>query len=327
MKRLKAIVIVLICIGLQSSLFAGDKVAQSKMQFLKIGVGARAAGMGDAFTAVGKDPNSIFFNPAAPALSNGLNLTLNSTQWIADINHLSGVISYTWEDVGTFTLDYINVDYGPMQRTIVDPHGWESYQTLGEFTVKEYAIGLGFAKELSEQFSVGGQVKYIYQNLGDTETWWYIGTEFEEHKDVSNIDDAIAFDLGTYYDTQYKGLKIGMAIQNFANKAIPLTFRFGLSFELNQVLFPENNDHIIMLAWDALHPKDYGERQHFGLEYSFRGTYYLRTGYKFNYDNEDISAGLGVNVDVNALRVSFEYAYSNFSLFGNVNRFTVSLKF
>ena len=327
MKRLKNVIILILTIMIYSNLIAGDKVAQSKMQFLKIGVGARAAAMGDAFTAVGYDPNAIFYNPAVTALSNGLNVTFNTTKWIADIDHLSGVISYNWNEIGTFTLSYINVDYGTMQRTIVDPHGWESYQELGEFSVKEYAVGFGFAKKLSEQFSVGGQIKYVYQNLGDTETWWYIGTEFEESEIVSNIDDVVAFDIGTFYDTQYKGLKIGMAIQNFANKAIPLTFRFGLSMELNQILFPENSDHMLLIAWDMLHPKDYGERQHFGLEYSFKGIYFLRAGYKLNYDNENISAGIGVNVNVNGLRVQFGYAYSNFELFGNVNRFSISLKF
>jgi hypothetical protein len=41
-------------------------------------------------------------------------------------------------------------------------------------------------------------------------------------------------------------------------------------------------------------PRDYGERMHFGLEYQWLQNYFLRLGYKANYDEEDLTAGAPV---------------------------------
>ncbi len=304
-----------------------NKVAQSKMQFLKLGVGARASAMGDAFTAISGDPNAVFYNPAGCAFNEGISASFNKTDWIADITHFSGVISYNAGRLGVFNLNWINMDYGSMTKTVVDNHAWEGYLTQGDFSVTEYAIGLGYAKTITDRFSVGGQVKYVYQDLGSTETWWYINTDFENHKFVNNIDDVFAFDFGTYYDAGFKGIKIGMAIQNFANKAIPLTFRFGMSVEMNQIFFPNEKDHVVTLSWDGLHPRDYGERQHIGLEYSMYKNYFLRLGYKINYDEEDLTAGAGLNLNLKDFCLQLGYAYTKFGVFGNVNRFSISLKY
>jgi threonine dehydratase len=44
-----------------------EKVGTFDGQFLKIGVGARAEGMGGAFVAVADDPSAVFWNPAGIA--------------------------------------------------------------------------------------------------------------------------------------------------------------------------------------------------------------------------------------------------------------------
>jgi hypothetical protein len=304
-----------------------EKVAQSKMQFLKLGIGARAAALGDAFTAVSGDPNSIFYNPAGTAYINGLQVAFNKTDWIAGIEHLSGVVAYDADAWGVFSLNWINVDYGTMTKTTVDNHAWEGYLNLGEFSVTEYAVGFGYAHTITDRFSIGGQVKYVYQDLGATETWWYIDTAFENQKMVENIDDVVAFDLGTFYDAGFRGIKMGMAVQNFANKATPLTFRFGLAVELNQLLSNQKSNHQWVFSWDGLHPRDYGERMHFGLEYQWLQNYFLRLGYKANYDEEDLTAGAGCNLNIKGVGLNFGYAFTQFGVFGHVNRFTLSLKY
>jgi len=327
MKTKNIIFIIILVFLSRSHNSAADKVAQSKMPFVSIGLSSRAEAMGGAFTAMGADAGSIFYNPASIAYLEGRNVSFNNVSWIADIGIMSGLFSYHLDNIGTFSLNYVTVDYGTMTRTIVDAHSWTSYQDLGDFSVSEYVFGLGYAKQLTDRFSVGGQIKYIYQNLGQTEQNYNTGTALEKTEIVSNIDDVIAFDIGTYYNFGYKGIKIGMAIQNFANKAIPLTFRFGFSIEVNQIFFPESLYHKLLFAWDGLHPRDSGERQHYGLEYSYLGRYFLRAGYKANYDREDFSAGAGANINVYGLWIQVDYAYSHFEVFNSVNRFSIGLKF
>jgi len=305
--------------------FAIKKVAQSKMQFIKLGVSARAVAMGDAFTGISGDPNSIFYNPAGCAFIKGISIAFNQANWIADIKHTSATISYNAKRYGVVNLNYITMDYGSMERTIVDAHAWEGYLSKGEFSVSEYAIGLGYAHQITDRLALGGQIKYISQDLGSNRIWRYIGSQFENTKIVENKDDVVAYDFGTFYYTGFKGLTIAMAIQNFANKAIPLNFRFGMAINLNEVIIPNSQNNTIVLDFDVLHPRDYSERAQLGIEYGFRRLFFLRMGYKLNYDEEDFSAGVGVNLTMKGLLLKVDYAYTNFGILGNVNRFSISI--
>lgn len=302
------------------------KVAQSKMQFLKLGIGARAAGMGDAFIAISGDPNAIFYNPAGCAGVQGVALALNQNNWIVDIDHKSGVLTYNTGRYGVLIADYIAVDYGTMERTVVDAHAWEGYQSQGTFSASEYAVGLGYAIGITDRFSLGGQMKYAYQDLAASQVWQYLRTEFENTRQVKNETDVVAYDFGTYYNSGYKNIRIGMSVQNFANKPIPLTFRFGVAMDVNQLLIPDHPQHVLTLAVDALHPKDYSERLHFGLEYVYNNLFSLRGGYKLNYDEESYSGGVGIRTAVQGLQFEFNYAATDFGVFGLVNRFSLNFQ-
>lgn len=302
------------------------KVAQTKMQFLKLGIGARAAGMGDAFIAINGDPNSIFYNPAGCAGVEGIALALNQNDWLVDIDHKSGVLTYNTGRYGVLIADYIAVDYGSMERTVVDAHAWEGYQSQGTFSAGEYAVGLGYAISITDRFAIGGQVKYAYQDLASSQVWQYLKTEFENTRQVKNEAHVTAYDFGTYYNSGYKNIRIGMSVQNFANKPIPLTFRFGAAMDLNQLLLPENKTHVLTLAIDALHPKDYSERMHFGLEYTYNNLFSVRGGYKLNYDEEGYTGGVGVKTKLQGLLFEFNYAVADFGVFGMVNRFSLNFQ-
>lgn len=300
------------------------KVAQTKMQFLKLGIGARAAAMGDAFTALSGDPISIFYNPAGCAAVQGFSFVVNQTNWIADIDHKAGVLSYNAGQFGVFTASYINVDYGTMERTVVDAHAWEGYVSQGKFSVGEYAVGLGYAARISDRFFIGGQVKYAYQDLGTSHVWQYLGTQFETSREMKNENEATAYDFGTFYDFGFKNIRIGMSVQNFANRPLPLTFKFGAAVDINELLFPDAVSHVLTLAVDGLHPKDYSERVHFGLEYVFDQTVALRGGYKLNYDEESFSAGVGLKATLVGVGLQFDYALTEFGALGVVNRFSLA---
>lgn len=302
------------------------KVAQSKMQFLKFGVGARPAAMGDAFMGISGDPASIFYNPAGCAYVEGAALTMNQTNWVAGIDHKSAAFTYNDRRLGVFILDYIFVDYGTMERTVVDAHAWEGYISQGEFSASEYAVGVGYARPITDRFSLGGQIKYISQDLGESQIWKYVNTEFETSEHVKNETDAVAYDFGTFYNAGFKNIRIGMSVQNFANKPLPLNYRFGVAIDLNTLLFPQNQLHVITLACDALHPKDYSERMHVGLEYVYNHLFALRGGYKINYDEESFSAGAGLNTGIKGMKMRFDYAITNFGALGIVNRFSLALQ-
>src|SRR6478672_5641388 len=71
--------------GLAGAANIFEKVGTFDGQFLKIGVGARAEGMGGAFVAVSDDASALYWNCAGIARIEGSQLSLNNAIWIADM--------------------------------------------------------------------------------------------------------------------------------------------------------------------------------------------------------------------------------------------------
>ena len=90
--------------------------------------------------------------------------------------------------------------------------------------------------------------------------------------------------------------------------------------------FSEAEDQSLTLAVNWLHPRDYSERLHVGAEYGFMDMVFLRGGYKFNYDEESFSGGLGVKLGVNDFGIRAGYSYTAFGdFFGSVNRVSIGV--
>ncbi len=303
------------------------KVAQSKLQFLKLEMGARAIALGGAYSAISGDPNCIFYNPAGIAFVDGLAAVFNRSQWISGSSYQSAAVAYNVERIGVFALDYMSVNYGSFERTVVDAHSWEGYQSLGSFDVGEYAFGLGYARQITDRFFIGGQVKYAYQKLGTSQIWEYVGSAFEASKEVNNETDVVAYDFGTFYNSGFKNLSIGIAIQNFANKPIPLNFRFGMAVDVNKIFFPSWQENRLTFSYDIMHPRDYTERMQYGLEFQYQKLLALRGGYKVNYDEQGLTGGLGVMLKYLNVGLNIDYAFNDFGAFGLMHRFSMGLAF
>ena len=64
-----------------------DNSGTSAANFLKIGVGGRAAAMGGAIVGNIDGPNSMFWNPAGIANAKGVEFSINQNNWILDLKH------------------------------------------------------------------------------------------------------------------------------------------------------------------------------------------------------------------------------------------------
>jgi len=80
-------------------------------------------------------------------------------------------------------------------------------------------------------------------------------------------------------------------------------------------------------AIDATHPNDNNERVLAGTEFSFFDRFFLRGGYKFNFDDQKFAFGAGANVPISSSAVYFDYAYSVYDLLPSVHRISVRLLF
>lgn len=304
------------------NVYSQAKLAQTGFQFLGVSSDARAAAMGEAFTTVEGQSSALFYNPAGLArLSSVIDMTASHNSWIADITHQAFSVALNpWEGrYGVFGISALTVDYDEIQGTMVwgNPEGYIDTEIFNPGAI---AIGIGYAICLTDKFAVGGQIKHVAQSLGKS----VIPGEGVK----KNLVSAIAFDFGTIYHTGFfKSLVLGMSVRNFSEEVkfewesfqLPLTFRMGLSINALDLFIDNPENHSLLIIMDAVHPRAYPEYIDLGGEYLFMDIFALRLGYMFRRDECGLSMGFGLQ----KFGFSFDYAYTPFGVFNNVNRFTV----
>lgn len=311
---------------------AEKKLAQTGFQFLSVPTEARASAMGEAFTTIAGNSSSIFYNPANLARTNSfMDAAISRNDWIADITYTAGSIAFNpfRGNYGTVGISVLSVDYGEFLGTVVDPTTEKGFMDTGTFAPSNFSVGLGYAKALTDRFSVGGQVKYVNQELGQSTL--PVGEAAEGiTTTVDNKVDVIAFDFGTVYKTGFKSFVFGMSVRNFSQEIkyqnegfqLPLTFSIGASMNVMDFFEGLGNMHSLLVSIDALHPRSYSERLNIGVEYIFAGILALRAGYLYNYDERDITAGFGVQKEFGNRNIAIDYAYTPFGVFDHVQRMT-----
>lgn len=306
-----------------------DKIAQTGMKWLSIPVGARASALGSAYTAMAADAGAVFWNPAGLALTEGHHIFLNQTQWIADIDVNAASASYKAGAIGTFGVHFMTVDWGNLNGTRFTS-GAELYEETGTFSPESWLIGVSFARRVSNKFSFGGSLRYVHENLGSSLEGSFASPEKFEAK-----MNVMAIDFGTIFYTGYKDLRIAVTMQNVSQEKeyrfeafpLPLTFKFGAAMNVLQLMQSAESDQSITLSVDALHPRDFSERLHFGAEYSFRKMFFLRTGYKTNYNEEDVTLGGGAKLTMGKTAFALDYSYLAFENFDAVHMFSFDFEF
>ena len=305
----------------------------SGAQFLEIPVGARAAGLGGAFVALTDDISSVFWNPAGAANIKSNSAHFSYMRWFDMFDFNSVAAGFNLDGIGTISASAVIFTMDKMEITTeLDPNGTGRF-----YDAMDLALGLTFSRLLTERFAVGITAKYVSQMI------W------------NETASGIAFDVGTQYKLDWQNLTIAMSMKNFGSDLtfdgedlnviydksnnlpknrlaparlvtdeypLPLSFQVGISLDLI------STDMFAMQAEiDAIHPNDNRERLHLGTELSFFDRIYLRGGYRYNYDDEDIVFGAGAAVPFKDTRIKFDYSYSVYDFLPDVHRISVGIDF
>ncbi len=311
MKR--ALLVAVLVLAMPSLAFAArefEKVGTIGGQFLKIGVGARAAGMGSAYVSIADDASAVYWNPAGVARITRNVIAINHCDWAADVSFSQAAYVFDPRYIPGMMALHVRSLYMPEQmvRTVEKPDG-----TGEKFDNGDIAASLTYARSLTDKFSAGITFNYINSSLAD------------QHA------DAYAFDFGTLYDTGFQSLRIGLAIQNIGTEMkfiegtvkLPTMFRVGMSMSLYQ-----DEQFRVISAVDFSHPPDNNERANIGGEVGYKDFLYLRAGYGFLYDEEGLSAGLGFKVPTSLnSEASVGYAFSDMGNLGSIHRISVDFRF
>jgi len=308
--------------------------AQSVMKFLNLTVGARSAALGGGALFSTPDASLHFLNPAGLVHLKGASVFMDHNQWIADIRQVS--IAYTQPLGARFVIGagMITMDYGDIPGTEIamvtgGMSGNREYISTGQVAVNQYAVSTSLAIRISSQFSVGGQVKYAFSSLGRSHIVLAGDTTL-----VDNQLGAIAFDLGTQFLTDYRGVLFYMSLRNFAREQaypkitqtynLPLEFTLGAGLDLLRLTSWMPANHSLMLSFAGTHPIDYIEKYSMGLEYALRQSFFLRGGYRLNSGLEDWSMGVGLRKRIGPRYIAFDYSFGNTQYFSGTHRFSLS---
>lgn len=305
----------------------------SGWQFLKVPTNARVAAVGGITSSIGRgDAFSAFGNPALITDVQNLEVGISRMNWLVDIEYNSASIVKNFGRLGAFGINLIYLDYGEMVRTeneeILDNAGNSTGLTrqvldgLGTFGARDYALGLSYGRRVTDRFQVGGTVKWLNSDIDDASTGQW------------------GVDVGTMFYTGFRSLRVAMSGRNFGPDAefisynerlgvpavqvkMPMVFVLGVGYDLLEAT--SDNPHLWSIGMEFTHPNDGPEKIHLGTEYSFMNLFRLRGGYRFNYDEEDLTLGAGLNLKTSVIGLKADYAYVAFGRFNNVHMFSVSL--
>ncbi len=299
----------------------GQRSGTAAVQFLKIGVGARAVGMGESFAAVANDASALYWNPAGIAEFQNNQLFVSHINWLVDIQHdFIGYVHHL-DATNSLGLSVIALYTDDMQETTeYQPFGTGNYFSFGDV-----GIGLTYGRKMTDRFSFGITLKYFQETLA----------EFKMQ--------GVMIDLGTFYWTGFGTSRFAVCVSNFGNQvkptgsymnrdgvqiadfqsfSPPTVFKVGFATELYQT-----DMHRITTAVQLNHPNDNAENVNLGLEYGWREYFFLRGGYKLNVDEETFSLGLGCKIPLKIIDFSVDFAYSDFGRLGNVTRFSILMSY
>jgi hypothetical protein len=295
-----------------------QRAGTSSLQFLKIGVGARATAMGESFVAVANDVTALYWNPAGLMQFDGIGAHFSHTEWLVDLKHefFGGIYRFGHNAVG---LSITSLHTQAMEKTTeFQPTGTGEFFNYGDL-----GIGLTFARKLTDQFSFGLTFRYVEETLAELKM------------------RGVMFDLGTYYWTGLYNSRFAVTISNFGPQvkpggsvsliggrtlsefqSFPPPTIFRIGFAVDPI---DDKTNKLTTSLQLNHPNDNAENINVGAEYSYKGFLFLRGGYKFNVDTENFSAGVGFKVPLYVTQTSVDYSIANFKDLGFTHRISLSV--
>ena len=315
-------------------------------QFLNSTNSGRVTALGSNFLPI--DDNDISLVYANPSLINDTmhnNISIDYVDYISDINAGLLTYAYNFKKVGTFAASLQFSNYGKFDMT--DNTG----QELGEFHASDYAFIIGWAKPLSDNITIGANIKNIFS--------------FYESYNSYGIAADVALTYSAtnrLFSTSFILKNMGRQITTYTgenNEALPFNVQLGMAKKFQHAPF-----RILVLVdnmqqWDLSYNNinseddvdpftgevkevdkmsDFGDKalRHLAMGVEFlpgNGNFMVRLGYNYRRQQEmkiASRAGLvgfsfGFGIKVRKFKIS--YTRANYHQAGGTNTISIGTNF
>lgn len=278
--------------------------AAETASFLNIGVGARALGMGGAYTALADDANALYWNPAGLSKLEKREFTASHAE-LFESTRLDFLAYAHPTSQGTFAAGLTYLSQGKI----------EGRDSLGRptagYDASDAAVTASYARKL-DLAELGASVKYVRSHIGSAEA------------------QSVAVDVGA--KRALGGLTLGAALRNlgpglkYDNERNDLPLRLAVG-----AVYKFAGGHAA--AAEAVNgPRGAGTDVSFGGEYQALKNLYLRAGYTTQSaitggTGFDAARGLTFGLGLRNEKWSMDYAILPTGELGRSHRFSLGARF
>lgn len=192
-----------------------EKAGTTSGQFLKLGAGARAVAMGEAFTGISDDATAIYWNPSGINRLTQKEVSLMYAMWFEEISY-NNLFYVHPSQIGNFGIGVQYLGYGSLEG--LDENG----NPTGNFGPADLALVISYAKTI-KGIDTGITAKYISSKIKETAT-------------------ALAVDIGAMKQIIEDKLNIGLTVKNVGTKlkyvseeeSLPMSINIGAGYKITK---------------------------------------------------------------------------------------------
>lgn len=233
-------------------------------EFLKIGVGARAMGMGRTMCATADDVTAGYWNPAGlvgPNASKSPEVSLMYASYFANVtNYNYAAFSIPIDSTGTrrFGVSLVRLGVDNIPNTLeMYSNGVIDFNKVRSFSTSDFATILSYAwqPKAIKGLSVGTNMKIVYRGVGRFANAWGFGLDVAARYQIKNfrvginvLDATQTYNMWTFNTETFQDafIQTGNAIPQNSVEITKPTVRTGLAYKINI-----GNSIGVLLATDA----------------------------------------------------------------------------
>lgn len=275
-------------------------------QILKMGIGAKAVGMGESYVAAADDVYATYWNPAGLTQVETNQFGFMHNEWFEDIRYEFLGYVQPLGNLGTVAASVSYVSMGELERTD------ETGKTLDSpFHPYDILLGLSFGRQVGTSISIGVNAKFVRETIDEEQA------------------QAFAADIGALYVVPNSNLILGMNFQHLGTKmkfieeefSLPFNMKFGAAYRLI--------DGALTLATDINRPVDNYVDMGLGAEYKIMSIMNLRAGYRYTLGGNPLgtASGLRAGLGVEIRDYKIDYAFVPYGELGQAHRISLVASF